>query len=67
MTDLVYVCVQVWPQAFQAEMGDLPLEMQAPCCSSFMVSRERVLAHSADFYIHLRDWILRCSSLTPRP
>lgn len=59
---LVVTCtlwlVQVWPEVFEAELGELPSDLKAPCCAEFMVSRDRVLAHSRDFYTHLRDWIV---------
>ena len=50
--------LQVWTDLYEAELGDLPSELQAPCCAEFIVSRERILAHSRDFYIHMRDWII---------
>ena len=50
--------MQVWPDVFQAEFGDVPEQLHAPCCAEFMVSKDRILAHSKEFYIHLRDWIV---------
>lgn len=50
--------MQVWPQAFQGELGKLPSEMKSPCCSTFMVARDRIMAHDISFYKHLRDWII---------
>ena len=38
----------------------MPSELQSPCCSTFLVSRERITKHQKEFYIHLRDWIIRC-------
>ena len=49
---------QVWPEVYEAELGELPAELKAPCCAEFMVARERVLAHPRSFYLHLRDWIV---------
>ena len=50
--------LQVWEQVFQAELGPPPAELYAPCCAEFVVSADRIRAHSLAFYVHLRDWIL---------
>lgn len=38
--------VQVWNQTFRGELGPLPAIIKAPCCAEFMVSRDRIRAHS---------------------
>lgn len=50
--------LQVWSELYEDELGELPEELSAPCCAEFIVSRERILAHSKDFYVHMRDWIM---------
>lgn len=55
---LTAVALQVWPYVYEAEMGELPDELKAPCCAEFMVVRERILAHPRSFYVHLRDWVI---------
>ena len=53
------VLFQVWNQTFAAELGPLPNLIQAPCCSEFLVARDRILKHPRSFYIKLRDWIIQ--------
>ena len=38
--------LQVWNQVFEAELGALPELLTGPCCAEFMVSRDRIRAHS---------------------
>lgn len=46
-----------WEDAFAGALGPLPEEVTSPCCSEFLVHRNRILARPREFYIHVRDWI----------
>ena len=43
---------------FAGELGDMPSLIKAPCCSEFVVSRDRILSRALSFYVRLRDWII---------
>lgn len=44
-----------WNDAFKGALGPLPSELTSPCCSEFMVTRERILARPREFYRRLRS------------
>jgi hypothetical protein len=39
-----------WPQLFQEELGEPPEKLFTPSAGQFVVTRERILAHSHSFY-----------------
>lgn len=43
-----------WEDAFAGALGPLPEEVTSPCCSEFLVHRNRILARPREFYIHVR-------------
>lgn len=55
---LYYYSLQVWPELFASELGEVPTDLSAPCCAEFIVNRDRVLAHPKSFYVSMRDWII---------
>lgn len=48
----------VWPDAFQAELGPLPAKWLTHCCAQFQVSRDAIRMHPKDFYDQLFHWTL---------
>ena len=45
---------RLWDSAFAGALGPLPSVITSPCCSEFMVSRQRILARPLAFYLFLR-------------
>ena len=43
-----------WDDAFLGALGPVPLTLHSPCCSEFLVSRERIHSRPKAFYVHLR-------------
>ena len=55
-----WLVARSWDDAFLGALGPLPQTLHSPCCSEFVVSRERIQARPKAFYIHVRC----CSALT---
>ena len=43
----------------EAELGPPPKRVNAPCCGSFTVARDRILLHPQRFYRQLITWLLK--------
>ncbi|KAK9808687.1 hypothetical protein WJX72_001949 [[Myrmecia] bisecta] len=46
-----------WEELMSAELGPVPERVAAPCCSTLLVSRERILRHPKAFYERIRMWL----------
>ncbi len=50
---------ELWQAVLRKELGPPPPNgIQAPCCASFVVKREAILAHPKMFYSNISDYIL---------
>jgi hypothetical protein len=50
---------ELWRDVLQKELGALPENgIEAPCCASFVVKREAILAHPKTFYSSIIDYIV---------
>lgn len=47
-----------WPIVFEQDLGPLPAFVATHCCAQFVVSREKILSHSKQFYESCRDWLI---------
>jgi hypothetical protein len=39
--------------------GSVPKQLAAPCCAQFAVSRERVLRRDKEWWVKLREWLIK--------
>jgi len=50
---------ELWRDVLQKELGAPPENgIEAPCCASFVVKRDAILAHPKTFYSNIIDYIL---------
>jgi hypothetical protein len=50
---------ELWRDVLQKELGPPPEDgIEAPCCASFVVKREAILAHPKTFYSNISDYIV---------
>jgi hypothetical protein len=50
---------ELWRDVLQKELGPPPQNgIKAPCCATFVVKREAILAHSKIFYSNIIDYIV---------
>ena len=50
---------ELWRDVFEKELGPPPENgIEVPCCASFVVKREAILAHPKTFYSKTSDYIL---------
>ena len=49
-----WLVARSWDDAFLGALGPVPKALHSPCCSEFVVSRERIQARPKAFYIHVR-------------
>jgi hypothetical protein len=50
---------QLWRDVLQGELGQPPIQAtRSPCCATFVVRRNAILAHSKAFYLNIHNYIL---------
>ena len=53
---------ELWQAVLEKELGSPPDDgIKAPCCATFVVKREAILAHPKIFYSNIMDYILATS------
>lgn len=52
----------LWQAVLQRELGSPPINgIKAPCCATFVVKREAILAHPKEFYSNISNYLLNNS------